>query len=140
MQKGFSFPLRGVVMVEDNFVFIGKKPLMSYVLATLRQINEGDRTVVIKARGKSISMAVDVAEVLRHQFLPSATVDDVQITTELLTDPEGRESRVSSIEIFMSRGEGPQAPFPPPRAPRVVPQHDEPQHDEPQRDEELEDH
>ena len=122
-------------MVEDNFVFIGKKPLMSYVLAALRQINEGDRTVIIKARGKSISMAVDVAEVLRHQFLPSATVDDVQITTELLTNPEGRESRVSSIEIYMSRGEGPQAPFPPPRAPRDGPQHDGPRHGEPQRDE-----
>jgi DNA-binding protein len=132
-------------MVEDNFVFIGKKPLMSYVLATLRQINEGNRTVIIKARGKSISRAVDVAEVLRHQFLPSATVDDVQITTELLTNPEGRESRVSSIEIFMSRGEGPQAPFPPPRAPRdeaqgTEPQRAEPQRGEPQQDEEWEDH
>ena len=132
-------------MAEDNFVFIGKKPLMSYVLAALRQINEGNRTLIIKARGKSISRAVDVAEVLRHQFLPSATVDDVQITTELLTNPEGRESRVSSIEIFMSRGEGPQAPFPPPRAPRDGPRGDEPQGgerqgDEPQQDTEWEDH
>ena len=127
-------------MAEDNFVFIGKKPLMSYVLAALRQINEGNRTLIIKASGKAISRAVDVAEVLRHQFLPSATVDDVQITTELLTNPEGRESRVSSIEIFMSRGEGPQAPFPPPRAPRDVAQQDERVRDEPQQDTEWEDH
>jgi DNA-binding protein len=103
-------------MVQDNFVFIGKKPLMSYVLAGLRQINEGDKTVVIKARGKAISRAVDVAEIIRNQFIQSATVDDIIIKTELLRSEDGRESRVSSIEIFMSRGEGPMAPIPPPRS------------------------
>ena len=94
-------------MVEDNIIFIGKKPLMSYVLAALRQINSGDGTVIIKARGKAISRAVDVAEILRHQFVQTATVDDIEISTERLTSDEGRESNVSSIEIFMSKGEGP---------------------------------
>lgn len=102
-------------MVQDNFVFIGKKPLMSYVLAGLRQINEGDKTVVIKARGKAISRAVDVAEIIRNQFIQSATVEDIIIKTEHLRSEDGRESRVSSIEIFMSRGEGPMAPIPPPK-------------------------
>lgn len=89
-------------MVDENTIFIGKKPLMSYVLAALRQINENDGTVVIKARGKAISRAVDVAEILRNQFATSATVDDIEISTERLTSDEGRESNVSSIEIFMS--------------------------------------
>ena len=89
-------------MVDENFIFIGKKPLMSYVLAASRQINDGDGTIVIKARGKSISRAVDVAEVLRNQFVTTATVDDIEISTERLTSEEGRESNVSSIEIFMS--------------------------------------
>ncbi|UCC92887.1 MAG: DNA-binding protein Alba [Thermoplasmata archaeon] len=93
-------------MVEENFIFIGKKPLMSYVLAALRQINEADGTVVIKARGKAISRAVDVAEILRNQFATNATVDDIEISTERLTSDEGRESNVSSIEIFMSVPEG----------------------------------
>jgi DNA-binding protein len=98
-------------MVEDNFIFIGKKPLMSYVLAALRQINDVNGTVVIKARGKAISRAVDVAEILRNQFVTTATVDDIEISTERLTSDEGRESNVSSIEIFMSipedeRGQG----------------------------------
>ncbi len=108
-------------MVDDNFVFIGKKPLMSYVLAALRQINEGDKTVIIKARGKAIARAVDVAEIVRNQFIPSATVDDIVIKTELLRSEDGRESRVSSIEIFMTRGEGPMAPIPPPRRAREAP-------------------
>jgi DNA-binding protein len=91
-------------MVDENIIFIGKKPLMSYVLAALRQINGDDGTVVIKARGKAISRAVDVAEILRHQFVETATVDDIAISTERLTSDEGRESNVSSIEIFLSRG------------------------------------
>ena len=94
-------------MVEDNIIFIGKKPLMSYVLAALRQINGTSGTVVIKARGKAISRAVDVAEILRHQFVQTAIVDDIAISTERLTSDEGRESNVSSIEIFMSNPEGP---------------------------------
>ncbi|MCK4969761.1 MAG: RNA-binding protein, partial [Thermoplasmata archaeon] len=39
-------------MVDENTIFIGKKPLMSYVLAALRQINGDEGTLVIKARGK----------------------------------------------------------------------------------------
>ena len=92
-------------MVDENIIFIGKKPLMSYVLAALRQINGTEGTVVIKARGKAISRAVDVAEILRHQYVKTAMVDDIQISTERLTSDEGRESNVSSIEIFISRGE-----------------------------------
>lgn len=90
-------------MVDENIIFIGKKPLMSYVLAGLRQINGDEGILVIKARGKAISRAVDVAEILRHQFVATASVDDIEISTERLTSDEGRESNVSSIEIFMSR-------------------------------------
>jgi DNA-binding protein len=92
-------------MVDENIIFIGKKPLMSYVLAALRQINGTEGTLVIKARGKAISRAVDVAEILRHQFVQTAIVDDIQISTERLTSDEGKESNVSSIEIFMSQTE-----------------------------------
>ncbi len=92
-------------MVDENTIFIGKKPLMSYVLAALRQINADEGTLVIKARGKAISRAVDVAEILRHQYVKTANVDDIEISTERLTSDEGRESNVSSIEIFMSIGE-----------------------------------
>lgn len=93
-------------MVEENIIYIGKKPLMSYVLAALRQVNDVDGTVVIKARGKAISRAVDVAEILRNQFVTTATVDGIDISTERLTSEDGRESNVSSIEIFMSTPEG----------------------------------
>ena len=89
----------------ENVVFIGIKPVMNYVLAVITQFNMGTGDVILKARGQAISRAVDVAEILRHQFVHDANVDDIEISTEKLTSDEGRESNVSSIEIFLSLGE-----------------------------------
>ncbi|TLZ46152.1 MAG: hypothetical protein E6K19_01355 [Methanobacteriota archaeon] len=48
-------------MVESGVVYIGKKPTMNYVLAVVTHFNSGFREVVVKARGRSISRAADVA-------------------------------------------------------------------------------
>ncbi len=45
-------------MGDDNTVFIGKKATMNYVLAVVTQFNSGHNEVVIKARGRAISRAV----------------------------------------------------------------------------------
>jgi DNA-binding protein len=90
-------------MTEENTVYIGKKPTMNYVLAVVTQFNSGSKEVVIKARGKSISKAVDVAEIVRNRFVQDATVADIRISTEELEGEEGRTANVSSIEIFMNR-------------------------------------
>ncbi len=103
---------------SDSFVYVGKKPLMSYVLAAVMQINTESREVIIKARGQAISRAVDVAEILRHKFVPNALVKDIRIYTETLTREDGSPSNVSSIEIILFRGEdkgpAPKAAGPPP--------------------------
>jgi len=90
-------------MAEENTVYIGKKPTMNYVLAVVTQFNSGSNEVIVKARGKSISRAVDVAEIVRNRFVPEAKIRDIQISTEVLTGEEGRTANVSSIEIFMSK-------------------------------------
>jgi DNA-binding protein len=87
----------------DNTVYIGKKPTMNYVLAVATQANSGAGEIVIKARGKSISKAVDVAEIVRNRFVQDLSVDDIKISTEVLEGEEGRESNVSSIEIFLKK-------------------------------------
>ncbi|MGZ7070718.1 MAG: DNA-binding protein Alba, partial [Methanobacterium sp.] len=56
-------------MTEDNIVYIGTKPVMNYVLAVVTQMNGGTSEVVLKARGKAISRAVDVAEIVRNRFI-----------------------------------------------------------------------
>lgn len=90
-------------MADENIVYIGRKPTMNYVLAVVMQFNSGSDDVIIKARGRSISTAVDVAEIVRNKFVQEAKIKDIQISTEQLTGDEGRTSNVSSIEIFMSR-------------------------------------
>ena len=87
----------------DNTVYIGKKPTMNYVLAVATQFNSGTSDVTIKARGKSISKAVDVAEIVRNRFVQEAKVDDIKITTEALENDDGKTSNVSSIEIFLKK-------------------------------------
>ncbi len=90
-------------MAELNTVYIGKKPTMNYVLAVVTQFNTGKAEVVVKARGRSISRAVDVAEIVRNRFVPGSKVRDVRIATEKLTGDDGRTASVSSIEIFLTK-------------------------------------
>ncbi len=90
-------------MAEDNIVYIGGKPTMNYVLAVVTQFNMNSTEVVIKARGKAISRAVDVAEVVRRRFVPEARVKDIRISTEDIKTQEGKNIRVSAIEIVLQK-------------------------------------
>jgi len=92
-------------MADDNSVFIGNKPFMNYVTAVVMQFTTKNTSeVIVKARGKFISRAVDVAEVAAKRFLDnSAKVKDIQIGSEEFTNKEGREVRVSNIEITLTK-------------------------------------
>ena len=89
--------------IDENVIFVGSKPPMSYVLAVVTQF-QGNRSdeVIIKARGKAISTAVDTAEIVRNRFVTDATIKDIKIDTESITNEEGRTSNVSSIEIILT--------------------------------------
>jgi len=89
--------------IENNTVYIGRKPMMNYVLAVVSQFNVGSENVVIKARGKSISRAVDVAEIVRSRYVTDLKVREVRIATEHLPDKDGKTTNVSSIEIFLEK-------------------------------------
>lgn len=87
---------------EENVIYVGNKPPMSYVLAVVTQFNGGSDEVVIKARGRAISRAVDTAEITRNRFVTDAKIKDIKIGTESMTNEEGRNSNVSSIEIALT--------------------------------------
>lgn len=91
-------------MSNENVVFVGNKSIMNYVLACITQLNQGADKVVIKARGRAISRAVDVAEVLRNKFAKDVSVKKVDIATEKLKAPDGKEINVSAIEISLEKG------------------------------------
>ncbi len=87
---------------DENVIYVGQKPPMSYVLAVVTQFNtSGSDEVIIKARGRSISTAVDAAEIVRNRFVTDATIKEIKIGTESITNEEGRTSNVSSIEICL---------------------------------------
>jgi len=91
--------------MEDNSVFIGGKPFMNYVTGVVMQFTtKNSEDVIIKARGKFISRAVDVAEVAAKRFLDSAvSVSNIKIDSEGFKSEEGKDIRVSTIEITLSR-------------------------------------
>lgn len=88
---------------DPNVIYIGKKPVMGYVLAVVTQFNNGAREVFIKARGKTISRAVDVAEIVRNRFLPGVRVEDIITKTEEMDSEDGTKSKVSAIEIKLAK-------------------------------------
>jgi DNA-binding protein len=89
---------------DENVIYVGHKPPMSYVLAVVTQFNTSSSDeVVIKARGRSISTAVDTAEITRNRFVTDAKLKEIKISTESLTNEEGRTSNVSSIEICLTK-------------------------------------
>ncbi len=89
-----------VKKTNDNIIYIGSKPPMSYVLAVVTQFNgNGSSNVLLKARGRSISTAVDTAEIVRNRFIQNIKVKNILISTDNITNEEGRQSNVSAIEI-----------------------------------------
>ena len=92
-------------MSESNAVLIGKKPVMNYVLACITLFHGGAKEVNIKARGRSISLAIDVAEVVRRRFLPDVKIKRIGIGTDQLSPREegGSLTNVSTIEITLER-------------------------------------
>jgi DNA-binding protein len=90
-------------MVEDSIVFIGKKPFMNYVTGVVMQFNSGCKKVTIKARGKYISRAVDVAEVVRNRFVQDVKLNGIKISSEEFDGEEGRKIRISTIEIALAK-------------------------------------
>ncbi len=86
-----------------NAIFIGTKPLMSYVLAVVTQFGGGKKEVMIKARGNSISKAVDVAELVKNKFAPGTAIESIKTATETLKSHDGKEIGVSTITILIKR-------------------------------------
>lgn len=83
-------------------VLVGMKPTMNYVLAATMPLSEGKK-VVLKARGRAISKAVDIAEVVRRRFMKDASVERITIGTEEgKSGFDGRPRNVSTIEIVVA--------------------------------------
>lgn len=88
---------------EIPTVLVGKKPLMNYVFACLTTLQSGASQLVLKARGRAISRAVDVVQVLQRRFYKDLKVTDIKLGTEEVTGPSNQPISVSTIEIVLKR-------------------------------------
>ena len=91
--------------MSDNSVFVGNKPFMNYVTGVVMQFTTKNASeVIVKARGKFISRAVDIAEVASKRFLKDQIdISDIKIDSEEFKNQEGKEVRVSTIDITLKR-------------------------------------
>lgn len=98
----YSMSSRAETRRASNEILIGKKPLMTYVTATLVQL-ANEPTVLIKARGKSITRAVDVAQIIvKRMNNMGYKIGHVKIGSQMIQSEDGKERNVSTIEVQIS--------------------------------------
>jgi DNA-binding protein len=91
------------MITQGNMIRIGKKPVLSYVVACVTLFNSGKNEIMVRARGRSIPKAVDTVEMLKHSFLKGLFVKSVEIGSEDIKRYNGRGSSVSIIEIIIEK-------------------------------------
>jgi len=91
---------------QDNIIYIGEKPFMNYITGVMTQFKTKNQTeVIIRARGKFISRAVDIAEFSAKRFLKEENIriDNIKIDSEEFENKEGKKVNVSTIEIVLKK-------------------------------------
>ncbi len=91
---------------DSKIIFVGRKRPMDYVLAIVTAFSESNsKEATVKARGQSITTAVDAVEIARRRFVKEMTVDKITIGTEEMPPREGETNSrmISSIEIALKR-------------------------------------
>jgi len=92
--------------IKENVILVGSKPFLAY-LKSVNTLFRGKKLkeIEIKARGKNIQKAVDLAESSRNKFCHdlSITCSNVEIGTETFTSKEdkNKEISVSTISITL---------------------------------------
>lgn len=84
-------------------VIVGKKPKMRYVTACITLFNKGEREILLRARGRSISNCVDVAFLLKKGFYSNLKIKNIAIGYDEAELDESRKRYVSFIEILIAR-------------------------------------
>ncbi len=85
---------------KDNLIRVGKKPMMNYVVACLTLFNSGVDQIMVRARGKAITKAVDVVETLRRSFIKDIVIKSIKVGSDDFKN-ENKEIAISIIEIVL---------------------------------------
>ena len=85
---------------EENAVIIGQKSTMNYVVACVTLFNTGINVIKVKARGRSISTAIETVEMLRKAFIKDLKIDNIEIGSQTF-EKMGKTRTISTIEITL---------------------------------------
>ena len=103
MSEKFAAPTQHANRAPSNSIFVGQKPVMRYVTAIIMGLTPSNKEVILKARGRAISKAVDVVEVARRRFFEGKlAVKEIVIGTEVLGQ-ENERRNVSIMEIKLEK-------------------------------------
>ncbi len=85
---------------DINEIFIGSKPLVNYVKGVMIQFSKPNSSeVVVRSRGKFISKAVDVVEIVKRSF-EGANVKSVSFGSESF-EVDGRKTNISTMDVTL---------------------------------------
>ncbi len=87
-------------------VFVGNKMPMDYVMAIMTGFSASNqKVIVLKARGRAITTAVDAAEITRNRFMKNVKVTSIKIGTEIIPPREGetKSRNVSTVDIELTK-------------------------------------
>ncbi|MCS7125894.1 MAG: RNA-binding protein [Aigarchaeota archaeon] len=83
-------------------VIVGKKPKMRYVTACITLFNRGEKEVLLRARGRSISNCIDVALLLKKSFYSTLRIKNISLGCDEAELDGDKKRYVSFIEILIS--------------------------------------
>ena len=93
-----------IIMKQLKMVIIGKsKPILNYVTACITILNQGERSIILRARGEAINIAVDVFQLLKSKFVGDIGISKVEIDGEMVTNSKGKLTRLPVLEITINR-------------------------------------
>ena len=90
-------------VVASNTVYVGKKPPLVYAFAVVAKFNQGEKEVLVKARGNAIVTAVNISQMVKHKFIPTLAIGKIELSTEELTGEDGKAHKVSSMLIPLTK-------------------------------------
>jgi archaea-specific DNA-binding protein len=87
---------------DDNIIFVGTKAPMNYVVAVLTEFKKNNE-VIIKARGRSISKAVESALLVQKKFMKEVQIIEIKVELEhIIDDKTQKPMDIPAIEIFLA--------------------------------------
>lgn len=80
---------------------------MNYITSIVMQFST-NQIVTIKCRGKFISKACDIAQVVSKRFFLAGQIEisDVKMDSDQFQNKEGKDIRVTTMDIIMKKLEG----------------------------------